>query len=120
MQLASCAIIPSASGGLIEAICNSRHRPVVVLDHSAEPLAAPDLVGIDRPSCAIIPSAENTLSEANSISPDRPVVVLDHSAEPLPAPDLAVIDRPGSCRRRPAHRRGEGERRVRALPIVIK
>lgn len=45
-----------------------------------------------------------------------PVVVLENSAEALLA---ANLDRPGADRRWPAHRRGEPERRMRPLAVVV-
>lgn len=48
-----------------------------------------------------------------------PVVVLEHAAKPLPAANLVGHDRPGADRWRGADRRGEAERGMRPLAVVV-
>ncbi len=52
-------------------------------------------------------------------SRSHPGVVLDDATEPLTAPDRASDNRPGPCFRSPAHRRGEPQRRMGPLPVVV-
>jgi len=53
------------------------------------------------------------------VSRGPPVIVLEDTAEPLAAADVPTADRPGASRRRPTKRRGEPERRVRPLAVVV-